>query len=303
MALAVCVFGQTENSPGNNENILNFISRRLSSPRKLPGLEFKLTLDNFCQIRPPDTAIRYVSDRVLSEYGAIFVGETNVFVNFALLLSNNKFSLVPQCLFLDEGAVQRYQSLVKARRETIGGTTIELEENAMAALMEARKQAATKGLAITPRGGSTAGRRSHADIKRLWDSRFYPALRHWVGKKISVQEAEQIKILNTVEQIARVFELEEGKKAFFSKDFTKSILYSVAPPGTSQHLFMLAIDIEQYSNKEVRNILASQGWYQTVKSDLPHFTYLGINNKDELLKRGLKKEEIKGYEFWTPKID
>ena len=301
--------GYSQDRDEGSKTIIDYVGRRLSAVQKQvhsegKTYEAKLTLEALCPIYSRNTAVQFVAERVFSEYGAVFVGDNSVFVNFELLPYNNNFSLVPQCIFLDEAGVQRYQSYVKARREIIGGLTIELEENAMTALIAARKEAASKNLRITPRGGAIAARRSYSDTKRLWDSRFYPALNHWVGKKIiPLQLAEQAKRMKMIDQIAKVLEWEEKQNAFFSKDFTKSILYSVAPPGTSQHLFMLAIDIEQYPRRDVRDILASHGWYQTVKSDLPHFTYLGIKDKSELLKRGLKKEEIKGYEFWTPKVD
>jgi hypothetical protein len=52
----------------------------------------------------------------------------------------------------------------------------------------------------------------------------------------------------------------------------------------------------------VRQILADHYWYQTVISDLPHFTYLGVDER-ELQARGLKKVEALDREFWLPDID
>lgn len=289
-------------------SLIAYLNGRLSGLQK-PGkgngqtTNDRLALQDLCPVSADDTPLRHVAAKVLMEYGAIFAGDNNVFLDFALFARNNSSSLVARCIFMDEVEVERYQSLVKRKRESIGNSTIELEENAMAALMVARRKATEKGINITPRGGSIAARRSFADTQRLWDSRFYSGLRRWAGNKITRQEAEQAKLLPPIQQIASVLEWEEKRNAFFSTDFSKSILYSVAAPGTSQHLFMLAIDIEQYYRKDVRDILASSGWYQTVKSDLPHFTYLGITDKTELRKRGLKSEEINGYEFWTPKID
>ena len=97
-----------------------------------------------------------------------------------------------------------------------------------------------------------------------------------------------------------ILELEK-KKIFFSKDLSKSIIYSVAPPGTSQHLAMLAFDAAEYKNEQVREILARHKWFQTVVSDLPHFTYLGVKEK-ELPDLGLKKVENCGQVFWIPNI-
>ena len=43
---------------------------------------------------------------------------------------------------------------------------------------------------------------------------------------------------------------------------------------------MLAFDVNEFDNPRVREILAKHGWFQTVLSDLPHFTYLGLKEKD-----------------------
>ncbi len=93
----------------------------------------------------------------------------------------------------------------------------------------------------------------------------------------------------------------ESKGLYFSKDLSKSILFSVAAPGASQHIFMLALDVEQFANKNVREILADHGWFQTVLSDLPHFTYLGVK-ESELPALGLKKVTHGGQIFWIPNI-
>ena len=201
--------------------IIDYLNRRLSEVRKQVQLDGKrydaeLNLEALCPVYARDAALQFVAGKVLMEYGAIFVGNNNVFLSFELVSNNINVRLVTQCIFFDDAGVQGYQSRVKTKREIIGGSTIELEEDAMAALMEARKQAAAKGLSITPRGGSIAARRNFADTQRLWNSRFYSGLHYWAGKKISQQEAAEIKLLNTVEQTARVLEWEEKRKAFKS---------------------------------------------------------------------------------------
>lgn len=113
-------------------------------------------------------------------------------------------------------------------------------------------------------------------------------------------EADKIKAMSPYEQVPEVLRLEE-KGIFFSQDLSKSILYSVAPPGTSQHLSMLALDVKENADPKVRELLAKHHWYQTVVSDLPHFTYLGVP-ESELPKLGLKKVNGGGRTFWTPDI-
>jgi hypothetical protein len=230
-----------------------------------------------------------VANRVFTDYGAIFISENGVVFPF-------------KCVFEDESEVSNYQKNAKPKSANIGGVTIELQEPAMNALLKAVEQAKKENLRISPRGGATAAKRSYADTSRLWDSRFYPALNYWVGKgKISRQAAEAAKLMSIKEQVAQVLEW-ESKRLWFSTDFSKSILYSVAAPGASQHIFMLALDVEQFSNKRVREILADNGWFQTVKSDLPHFTYLGLESKD-LEKKGLKLVPSGGQQFWIPNFD
>jgi hypothetical protein len=79
------------------------------------------------------------------------------------------------------------------------------------------------------------------------------------------------------------------------------VLYSIAAPGTSQHIAMLAFDANEFRDARVREILAANGWFQTVLSDLPHFTFLGLK-EEELPARGLKSVEVEGQKFWIPDV-
>jgi len=79
------------------------------------------------------------------------------------------------------------------------------------------------------------------------------------------------------------------------------VLYSIAAPGTSQHIAMLAFDANEFLDQRVRAILAQHGWFQTVLSDLPHFTFLGLA-EEELPGRGLKSVEVDGQTFWIPDV-
>ncbi len=78
-----------------------------------------------------------------------------------------------------------------------------------------------------------------------------------------------------------------------------AILGVVAPPGTSQHLWGLAIDL-RVSNAQQRQALYEHGWFQTVAKDVPHWTYLGVKLED-LPQLGLKQQVINGISYWlTP---
>jgi hypothetical protein len=238
-----------------------------------------LSLEKFCP------AGDVLTRRVLEEYGAMFVAEG--------------VALPDVCVFESEEAVERFQRGAGWRTEVIDGATVELQAPAMEALMGAREEAAYSGLRVTPRGGSEAGRRSFADSLRLWRSRCEPALAHWCAAgRLGVAEAERVRGLPLREQASAVLELERAG-IFFSKCFDKSILQSVAAPGASQHLAMLAFDVAEFQDARAGALLARHGWFQTVLSDLPHFTYLGLEERD-LPARGLRRVESAGQTFWVP---
>jgi hypothetical protein len=232
---------------------------------------------------PSDAVVR----RLLAEYGAMFVAEG--------------VRLPPVCIFESEEAVRRFQHEAGWRTERLGEAEFGLQPAAMDALLRAVEEARRAGLSITPRGGAEAGRRSFDDSLRLWRSRCDPALEHWCGAgRLEPTEAERVRSLPLREQVAAVLEL-EAEGIYFSKDLKKSILQSVAAPGSSQHLAMLAFDVVEYEEARVRDILARHGWFQTVVSDLPHFTYLGLAERD-LPSRGLRRVECSGQTFWIPDI-
>lgn len=225
--------------------------------------------------------------KLLKEYGAVFVARGGA---------------VPPAtvVFKDELEVASFQSGLQTSTETIGGFDLELQAPAMTALKAALAEARQSGLSISPRDVDSA-RRSYNETTELWKSRVEPALKHWVGKgQISQADADRIKTLSPYEQVPEIFKLEE-QGIYFAKDLSKSIIYSVAPPGTSQHLAMLAFDVKEHEDQKIRDILAGHGWYQTVISDLPHFTFLGLP-ESELPGLGLKRESSGGRSFWIPAI-
>lgn len=228
-----------------------------------------------------------VARRILEEYGAVFVARGGAVPP-------------PKIIFDSEQEVIAFQARLSTAKEKIGGFEIELQTAAMNDLKKAITEARRAGLSITPRGADSA-RRSYAQTVRLWASRVNPALEHWTRKrKLTIKRADQLRALRPFEQVAEVFTLEE-KGIFFSKDLSKSIVYSVAPPGTSQHLSLLALDVAEFSDGAVRAVLRRHGWFRTVVSDLPHFTYLGAK-ESELTDLGLKKIINHGQSFWVPDI-
>lgn len=227
-----------------------------------------------------------VGQKMLKEYGAMFVAK----------------GVTPPgvVVFKNEGEVSAFQSGVQKSSENIGGVTIELQAAAMNALKEAVTEAKGKNLSISPRNADSA-KRSYQQTVDNWKSRVDPGLTFWVGKgKITQADASRIKALSATEQIPEIFKLED-QGIFFAQGNQKTIIYSVAPPGTSQHISMLALDVAQFENPQVRQVLANHGWFQTVPSDLPHFTYLGVS-ENELSNLGLKKVTESGRTFWVPNL-
>ena len=229
-----------------------------------------------------------VARRILEEYGAIF-------------LAHKKVTPPPVCIFTNEEQVTKFQDDAGFDAEVIGYDEVVLQPEALKQLNKAREEAQKEGLDITPRDGAEAGRRNYEDSVRLWNSRFQPALDYWLSQgRLTEQEVTRLRSLPLSQQVAEVLELEKTG-VYFSKDLSKSILYSIAAPGTSQHIAMLAFDVNEFLNPRVREIMAKHGWFQTVLSDLPHFTFLGLKEKD-LPKHGLRSLEINGQVFWIPNV-
>jgi len=228
-----------------------------------------------------------VGKRLLKEYGAVFVARHD--------------AIPPNTvIFKDEAAVAAFQSSLPKTSVKIGNFTLELQSAALEALNEAIREVKQSDLTITPRAADSAGR-SYGETVKLWTSRVDPGLAHWVSEGgLQKSEADRIKALSPFEQVSEILKLED-KGMYFSQDFSKSIIYSVAPPGTSQHLSLLALDVTEHENRKVREILARHGWFQTVRSDLPHFTFLGVN-EGELLELGLRQISDAGRIFWIPNL-
>jgi hypothetical protein len=245
--------------------------------------EKKLNLTNIC---PIDTNI--VAKRVFKDYGAMFIADSSV-----------KFP--SKCVFASDDDVLAFQNTVKSTTRTINGTSVTLQEAAMKAFEAARAEGAKRNVNITARG-ATSSKRSYADTARIWKSRFDPALKYWIGKgKIKPADAEKARNMATIDQVAQVMKWEEDK-IWFSTRFNYSIFSSVAAPGTSQHLSMIALDVEQFANKDAKAILNKHGWFQTIIDDTPHFTYLG-HAENDLPKYGLRAETRDGVKFWIPNFD
>lgn len=227
-----------------------------------------------------------VQKRILEEYGAVFLTTATP---------------PPACMFTSSEQVSSFQNKVNTRTETINGAPVELQADAMNTLLDAINEAKSQNLKVTPRDGAEASKRGFDDTLRLWKSRFEPALEHWKKQgRLTDEQINKLKSLPTNEQVKEVLELEK-QGIYFNTFFNATILSSVAAPGTSQHLSMLAFDAEEFKDPKIRKIMGNHGWFRTVKGDAPHFTYLGVKEED-LQNMGLQKVETKDGEFWVPNV-
>lgn len=227
--------------------------------------------------------------RILAAYGGMLAADTG------------RVTLPPHVYFRDEVEVQRFQKRVGTSVEFVNGVRVELQMEALKAYMRARDEAKQRGLDISP-AGADAARRSYANTVRLWRGRVEAGLSHWVQRGgLTKSEAGEVNSLPPSRQVSAVLSLEE-RQIFFGNGFGKSILQSVATPGASQHNAMLALDIEEYGQPLVREIMARHGWFQTVYGDLPHFTYLGVKEA-ELAALGLKRVKSGAQTFWLPRVE
>ena len=239
------------------------------------------------QIPPTVKAESDVERLLLREYGSVFVARGGA-------------TPPPKIVFADQADVIEFQSSVEIRSAVIGGFMLELQAAAMERLLAATVEANSQDLTISPRGQDSA-RRDYDGTIELWASRVEPALNHWVAQgRLEAFDARRISSMSPFQQVPEVLSL-ESEGVWFAKDLSKSIIYSVAPPGASQHLAMLAFDVKEYGDAKVREILAQHGWFQTVVSDLPHFTYLGTS-EIELAGLGLKRVKSGNQIFWVPDI-
>lgn len=223
--------------------------------------------------------------RVMSDFGAVFV-------------VGGGGQAPTSWMFPDAATVTAFQEVPPVMAATVSDVPIVLQRPALLALLASVEEARKAGLHITPAGPQAAKRR-YEDTAALWLTRVEPAIAHWIAQgALDARERERILALPVRAQVEAVLGLEQ-KKLFFSLRFDKSILYSVAAPGTSQHLSMLALDVREHGDPNVRATLARHGWFQTVFSDLPHFTYLGTP-EGELGKLGLRAWRSEGRTYWLP---
>lgn len=222
----------------------------------------------------------------------------------AMLVARDGIKPPNKVMFREQAEVLAFQKTLDTETDTIGGFAITLQKPALKALREAIADAKKKGVTIAPRKAGSA-ERSYQVTETNWKSRVEKGLIEW-GKDIPKSEIDRIRSLAPRDQVADILAFEQ-KGMFFSQQQKKSIIYSVAVPGASQHISMLALDISAYDKPAAIQIMNDHGWFQTVTTDLPHFTYLGVK-KEELPSLGLMEVEVTDPEtkdtrkYWKPNL-
>ena len=277
--------GAHASSKTGDVTLMEFLATRLAKqPIRLGTKDAKaLSLDDVCSVKTDA-----FSRRVFAEYGAVFAADSRVVFPW-------------KCVFESINEVEDFQKSLKTKSVQVDGVAINLQEAAMDALAKAANEASTENLRIIPFDGAIAGRRSYYDSVALWSSRFFPALDHWVRTgAISEADATTARSIPIRAQVEKVMQWESAGYLFGTAR-ARSIFSSTAPPGSSQHLSMLAFDVRNYSDPRIRQILASNGWFQTVVNDPTHFTFLGVS-ESELPSRGLVKVDRGTFVFWVPRL-
>jgi hypothetical protein len=229
-----------------------------------------------------------VEMRLVAEYGAIFFTTATP---------------PPTIIFADASEVEEFQQSLETAHAIIGEHRVELQRQALEALRGAAEEMRKRGGKLSARA-EDSGRRSYQDTVSLWTRNVSRGIAHWLKEgRIDEERAARVKALTARDQVAVILDMENNEHIYFGTYFDKSILYSVAAPGASQHLSLLAFDVAEFESDEVEEVLGAFGWFRTVANDFPHFTFLG-RKADELVSIGLKKivrvYKEKDYYFWVP---
>lgn len=232
-----------------------------------------------------------VERRLFAEYGALFVTTAVP---------------PPTIIFANSAEVEAFQSGLQVGRARLGDHEVALQSEAMDALIRAASEINDAEGQITARAEDSGGR-SYQDTLKLWSRNVTRGLEHWEAEgRITPERAGQIRQLAPVEQVGLILEIEESEQLYFGTFFDRSILYSVAAPGASQHLSLLAFDVAEYQDEGVERVMARYGWFRTVPNDLPHFTYLG-HSEERLPELGLthtrRQYNERSYGFWVPDLE
>jgi hypothetical protein len=182
---------------------------------------------------------------------------------------------------------------------TIGDRVLTTQTAAAHALSEARDELKALGVHLIP-GSNTPSARTWATTHNSWRQRLTLGLDYWVQQgTLESDDKARILALPPNLQLKEALKLEDGGM-YLNKHHNRPILSSVAAPGSSQHCWMLAVDLKPHTPKVVE-VMASHGWFRTVWADRPHFTWLGVP-EDQLPALGLKLRMYGEDAMWVPDL-
>jgi hypothetical protein len=220
---------------------------------------------------------------LLREYGAIYL---------------SRGVTPPTVRFTNKADVEAFQQILPTESVVLVERELVLQRRAARALQLAHNELAKQEIILLAKSRRPAGR-SYFDTVINWDSRMAPGIEHWRSEgRLEDSDAGRILQLADGPQIDAILRMEE-RGLWCNRSHTRSILTSVAAPGSSQHNSLLAIDVLPVNSPVVTDVMAKHGWYRTVKADQPHFTWLGLP-EEELSQLGLKKVNIGGLHYWVP---
>lgn len=229
-----------------------------------------------------------LDERLLREYGA------------PIAAADSQLRRPSAVVYFDATDVTREQQRLRLDSAVIGSDTITLQAPALRALRTAMDRARRLRLRITLAGGRSASLRHYLDTELFWNTRVDRRLaRLSEAGRLAAGRADTVRTLPVRDQVERVLAMENDGYCFGGTG-EKTILHSVAAPGSSQHLFGYAIDVAEHDNARVRRLLAAVGFRQTVLDDQPHFTYLGRQTDAQLRSAGLVAVRHGGRIYWVP---
>lgn len=218
---------------------------------------------------------------VLETYGAIYVAAPAV-------------SVSPNCI-PTRAELDAFYLSVKFETANLGGVKVTLQKPALDAFRQVRAEAAALGLTVTPIG-ARASLRDYDDTVEIWQRNLGNGIS--TARGISDSQLSRLRSADARESIAAVLEI-EGRGTLLGSGGGTSIFHIAAPPGTSQHISGLSIDITEHESAQVRALMTKHGFIQTIESDFTHFTYLGQSGTASL---GLVAVTVDGRVFFVPKI-
>lgn len=229
-----------------------------------------------------------LEERLLREYGA------------PIAAADSQLRRPAAVVHFDATDVTREQQGLGLDSAVIGTDTITLQAPALRALRSAMDRARRVRLRLTLVGDRSASLRHYLDTELFWNVRVERRLARLVeAGRMTAERADTVRTLPVRDQMERVLAL-EGDGYCFGGSGEKTILHSVAAPGSSQHLFGYAVDVAEHDNARVRQLLAAAGFRQTVLDDQPHFTYLGTRTDAQLRRAGLVPVRHGGRVYWVP---